>query len=770
MRMIPLPSACVLVLLAAAADAATASGHREVVDRNGNVISVREGRDRADRPPVKGASGTGTPPVVAVAVAEPVAVVRTAEEQQRIAAGVGGSDTWPMYQANARHTGFLPIDLDPSRFAFRWQRDIGGNFALNPVAAGDGKVFVSLDLWFNNVVGFYALDADDGHTVWSKSLGPVSSVNPPSYAYGMAYIQSGKESSQGIPPWIRAYDGDTGALVFQEPFTAQWESYLAPTVHDGKVYVNGGYYGGMYAFDAFSGSQLWFVNTLPQYDMWTPAVDDTRAYAFLGEYTPGLYVRNRASGSPAGFIDDPNFNWNGWSMNVAPVLGTGGNVIAAHNGRLICFDTATNSIRWELPAQYSGQPSLAGGRIYAVRSGLLQVVEEMTGVPSWFWPAPDGPIVPPMIVTQTHVLVSTAQSVHAVDLVTRQSVWTYPIGGHLAMAGDTLYVASSDGRLTAITAPAGRLAAQGMAVDGIATPSSDGNGLIEPGETAGVAPSWLNGSLAALAFTGEVTSFSGPGAPGNPTYTIQDATAAYPLVPAGAPGSCAATGDCYALGVSHPSTRPGTHWDASFDEEISPASLGTAKTWTLHLGDSFADVPRSSPYYRFVETVLHGNVTGGCTGTAYCPAAPVSREQMAVFVLVSKHGSGYAPAACGTPMFADVPATSPFCRWIEELARRGVAGGCGAGLYCPTAPVSRQEMAVFVLATKEPGFFPPACATPMFSDVPAASPFCRWIEELARRGVVSGCGGGAYCPESPVTREQMSVFLAVSFGMQLYGP
>jgi hypothetical protein len=49
---------------------------------------------------------------------------------------------------------------------------------------------------------------------------------------------------------------------------------------------------------------------------------------------------------------------------------------------------------------------------------------------------------------------------------------------------------------------------------------------------------------------------------------------------------------------------------------------------------------------------------------------------------------------------------------------------------------------------------------------PATSPFCRWIEELARRGVVSGCGGGNYCPSSPVTREQMGVFIAVTFALK----
>jgi hypothetical protein len=58
----------------------------------------------------------------------------------------------------------------------------------------------------------------------------------------------------------------------------------------------------------------------------------------------------------------------------------------------------------------------------------------------------------------------------------------------------------------------------------------------------------------------------------------------------------------------------------------------------------------------------------------------------------------------------------------------------------------------------------------MFADVPASSPFCRFIEELARRGVASGCGGNLYCPQSAVTREQMGVFVAGTFGLLLYGP
>jgi hypothetical protein len=292
---------------------------------------------------------------------------------------------------------------------------------------------------------------------------------------------------------------------------------------------------------------------------------------------------------------------------------------------------------------------------------------------------------------------------------------------------------------------------------------ASGNGVIEPGEPAvTVAPSWRNNATAAT-LTGAASSFTGPT---GPTYTIADGAAAYGLVGQGAVSSCTSTGNCYALGVAA-ATRPVQHWDSTFVETIAPG--GAAKTWRLHVGDSFSDLPRTNPFYRFVETLLHNSVTGGCSATAYCPASATTREQMAVFVLVAREGAGYVPPACTTPSFGDVPAAHPFCRWIEELLRRGVVGGCGGGNYCPSSPVTRDAMAVFTLRTLAPALAPPACGTPRFPDVPASSPFCPWVEELARRGVVTGCGGGNYCPASAVTREQMGVFLSVTFALSLYG-
>jgi S-layer family protein len=291
-----------------------------------------------------------------------------------------------------------------------------------------------------------------------------------------------------------------------------------------------------------------------------------------------------------------------------------------------------------------------------------------------------------------------------------------------------------------------------------------GNLVLEPGEAVDVRPSWRNVNGAAQTFSGTLTNITGPA---GAVYAITDPVGNYGTVANNTTGPCT---DCYAVSVSNPPNRPALHWDAAAVESILPDVQGQQKQWLLHVGRSFTDVPTTNPFYRFVETLLHHGVTGGCSGTQYCPAASTTREQMAVFVLVAKEGTGYVPPACTTPVFADVPASSPFCRWIEELARRAVVSGCGGGNYCPSSAVTREQMAVFVLRTLDPVLSPPACTTPMFADVPASSPFCRWIEELARRAVVTGCGGGNYCPTASVTREQMGVFISVTFALTLYGP
>jgi len=58
---------------------------------------------------------------------------------------------------------------------------------------------------------------------------------------------------------------------------------------------------------------------------------------------------------------------------------------------------------------------------------------------------------------------------------------------------------------------------------------------------------------------------------------------------------------------------------------------------------------------------------------------------------------------------------------------------------------------------------PPGSAT--FADVPTNHPFFQFVEALAASGITAGCGGGNFCPNNPLTRGQMAVFLAKALGL-----
>jgi hypothetical protein len=298
----------------------------------------------------------------------------------------------------------------------------------------------------------------------------------------------------------------------------------------------------------------------------------------------------------------------------------------------------------------------------------------------------------------------------------------------------------------------------------VAGTSSNMNGVLESGETVQVATRWTDVLTAPLAVSGTATNIRGPA---GPTYTLDDTTADYGDIPALTQHDCfTATGDCYLVTVA--GARPAPHWDVLFDETLSTGSI---KTWTLHVGESFPDVPTTNNFYSFVETLFHNEITGGCGGGNYCPGNSVTRAQMAVFLLKSEHGAGYLPPPCAG-VFGDVPCPSQFADWIEQLATEGITGGCGGGNYCPGNPVTRAQMAVFLLKTEHGSTYVPPTCTGVFGDVACPSLFADWIEQLATEQITGGCQASPplYCPNNPNTRAQMAVFLTKTFGFRLYPP
>ena len=218
--------------------------------------------------------------------------------------------------------------------------------------------------------------------------------------------------------------------------------------------------------------------------------------------------------------------------------------------------------------------------------------------------------------------------------------------------------------------------------------------------------------------------------------------------------------DYNTITMTTPALPPG-----SLNDVVVTDTDGSASTLPNGWIADFLDVPGAQQFYEFVTTLVRNAITAGVGGGNYGVGQNTLRQQMAVFLLKGRHGICYVPPACAGA-FPDVPCPSTFANWIEALAAEGITGGCGGGNYCPTAPVRRDQMAVFLLKAKHgSGYTPPAC-TGTFPDVPCPSTFANWIEQLAAENVTGGCGGGNYCPLSNNTRGQMAVFITKTFGLQ----
>ncbi len=114
--------------------------------------------------------------------------------------------------------------------------------------------------------------------------------------------------------------------------------------------------------------------------------------------------------------------------------------------------------------------------------------------------------------------------------------------------------------------------------------------------------------------------------------------------------------------------------------------------------------------------------------------------------------------------FSDVNSNVWWAPYVQRLAELGVTQGCATNplRYCPNEPVTRAQMATFLVRAFDPE---PAGGQPGFSDVSADHFHRDDIDTLALSRITAGCATGKYCPNNNTTRAQMASFLARATGL-----
>jgi hypothetical protein len=187
-------------------------------------------------------------------------------------------------------------------------------------------------------------------------------------------------------------------------------------------------------------------------------------------------------------------------------------------------------------------------------------------------------------------------------------------------------------------------------------------------------------------------------------------------------------------------------------------------TFIVVQGAAFLDVAVANPFYTEIGKLSARGITVGCGGGNYCPNDPVTRDQMAAFIMRAL--GEFSPPAPTSQRFPDVPPANVFYNFVDRMAVLGITVGCGGGNYCPASPVLREQMAAFIMRGLGE-FSPPIPGMQRFTDVPPANVFYNFIDRMAVLNITLGCTPNHlfYCPTDAVTRAQMAAFLVRAYNL-----
>jgi hypothetical protein len=191
---------------------------------------------------------------------------------------------------------------------------------------------------------------------------------------------------------------------------------------------------------------------------------------------------------------------------------------------------------------------------------------------------------------------------------------------------------------------------------------------------------------------------------------------------------------------------------------LTLAQPGTAVT---EPGGSFID-DDGSIHEPAIEALKVAGITEGCdpVGDRYCPAAAVTRAEMAAFLVRALGETGLTPSS---PTFGDVSPDQWYFGSVERLASLEISIGYGDGTFRPNALVTRGELAVFLVRALDGEPVDPVQG--VFADVSPGAFHAGHVERLLELGITNGCATSPlrFCPEGAVTRAQMASFLARAF-------
>jgi outer membrane protein assembly factor BamB len=328
------------------------------------------------------------------------------------------------FQVDVAHSGVQTDAALAPPFERRWRVSLPGQVSYPLIA--QGKIFVTTGGSNTGSPALYALDQASGQVVWSHLLPSYLPWANAAYDAGRIFVVSNNVSccSSGV---LRAYDADTGDLVWTAQLPGQYSFTSPPTAANGVVYIGGSGLGGtLYAVRETDG-QLLATQPVKNGDNSAPALSGSRVFV--------SYACNQTYEFAQGTLA-PLWHYSG------PCEGGGGKTPVYADGRLytrdfngdLILDAGTGAlVRDYGPTNGGGYaPAVDSTAIVTTFPGWMVSAQSLSGTPLWVFLG-DGLLnTPPLILNSGSrrllILGSWSGRLYALDATTGAEVWSSDVG------------------------------------------------------------------------------------------------------------------------------------------------------------------------------------------------------------------------------------------------------------------------------------------------------------------------------------------------------
>lgn len=345
--------------------------------------------------------------------------------------------SWFNENSNTENDRFVALTLDHTQFSLAWESPILLNYSNRaPIALQRKLIYIERGDYQNQQEHLVAIDADNGESLWRTALGVDSNYMVVSTGAESVYVSKYSYNEGVDVRRFSLYDGSK-----QEHLQAgnQWAN-VQPLA------------GGLSAVQSnYNRAQIkyWDENLIEKWvyesslTMISPMAATSQFSYVSGNLNNENYLA-KLDLDTGGEQRRVSTNSHARYQSSQTMIGAS-KVFILDSGDVSAYDANSLQPIWKSAIGASALLATGNGRLYARVRESIFVINVHTGEQQWFWHSPSwysGAAY--SVLTDNYLFLSENSKTIALDLASKEIVWSFPEKGRLLLSEGMLYIVSSN--------------------------------------------------------------------------------------------------------------------------------------------------------------------------------------------------------------------------------------------------------------------------------------------------------------------------------------